>query len=77
MAMYYPDGPEYEIDLFDWVDVTLDGQVFDGQVTRLWPRLKMVTVVYIDHINTTKLGHTSHKSKRVPIAAVTLNRRDG
>lgn len=73
--MTYTDG--MEIELFDHVEVSLDGFVHDGQVTAIFPRSNAIRVRYLDRFDTRRDGEPKSKTTRVFPSAIELERRDG
>jgi len=74
----YGDDGEYAVELFDRVDVSIDGKVFDGVVTAVHPRLGAVTVRYQDHQDIARTtGNPRTKRARLTIGDVELVARDG
>lgn len=71
----YSDGGAVE--LFDHVELRLDGKSFEGQVTKLLRKLYRVRVGYADFINTRRDGEGVWRSAEVPVADIDLIRRDG
>lgn len=76
-ALFYDNDPEWEVELFDHVEVNLEGSTCSGQVKKLHPKSGEVTVRY----DTMETYRTSQepiwKTARFPISAVMLVRRDG
>lgn len=76
-AFFYEDGTDYEVELHDHVEATIDGRLFDGQVTAIY-RTGMVRVRYLDHDDIAKrTGEPKKKTARVSYRALSLERRDG
>lgn len=75
MTMIYEDGSPVEV--FDHVDLRIDGRVVEGQITGLWRGPREVRVVYRDWLNVTRRGEPRVGVARVPVSAVELVRRDG
>lgn len=75
VALLYADGSEAEE--FDQVEFERGGGVFEGTVTKLFPRSQRVMVRYADHQDTRKDGDPKTKLASVPVAEVELMRRDG
>lgn len=76
MNMYYFDG-QCAVELYDQVEVKIDGATHEGVITRLHPRSEQVTVRYQDEIDTTRSGAPRTKSARVPLSRIELIARDG
>lgn len=71
-------SPEYEVEIHDHVEVLVDGIIFDGQVRKVHPRCRQVTVHYEDHLDLYRTtGNPREKTARVNIGSVALIRRDG
>lgn len=75
-ALAYTDGT-YEVEQFDHVELRLNGFVFEGQVTKVHPRIGQVTVRYDDYEDPQRDGTPRQRGVRVPVADVDLVRRDG
>lgn len=76
--MYYGDDSVYAVEPFDAVEVRVDGHTFDGQVLKLHPRGREVTVRYRDDLDVTRTtGEPRWKTRRVDVSAVDLIKRDG
>ena len=78
--LYYPDTDgAYAVEMFDGVEITIVGTygptTAEGQVTRIFPRLRAVRVTYEDGFPAR--GQRVRRSVRVPIAACTFLGRDG
>jgi hypothetical protein len=74
---YGDDDDVYAVELHDTVEVRVDGQTHEGEVTRIWPRCREVRVSYADGYDTARTtGRPRRRSVRVPVAAVTLIARD-
>ena len=74
----------YAVELYDRVEMRLDGQIFDGEITKIHPRLGMVRVAFLDHRDTCRDGSPKRQyreakrtSVRVPAVDVDLMERDG
>jgi len=81
MGLAYSDedtfGTPNPVQLFDHVELRLDGSVFEGQITKLFPATGRVRVGYADFINTRRDGEGVWRSAEVPVAHIDLIRRDG
>lgn len=80
MGLLYIDdtgAPLDPVELFDHVELRRDGQVFEGQVTRLLPKVGRVRVGYADFTDRRRDGEARWRSAEVPVADVDLIRRDG
>lgn len=77
MQLFYSDDEGYQVEMFDHVELQVDGYTFDGEVRKIHARSREVTVRFEDH---TDLYRTSlngrRRSLRVPLADVTLIGRD-
>jgi len=73
--MEYPD--EMVIEAFDHVELRADGAVFEGQIVKLHPKLRKVTVRYADFQDCRRDGEPKQKTTQVSFQAVDLVRRDG
>lgn len=73
--MYYFDG-QYEVECFDHVEVTIHSFVYQGQITKLHPRLETVRVRYQDHIDVTRSGDPRTRSETVHLSQIELIQRD-
>jgi len=75
--LHYCDDEKYPVELFDAVDVTIDGSTFAGQVRHIYPKLRQVTVRYEDHHDLVwKTLEPRKLTARVPVDAVMLVARD-
>jgi hypothetical protein len=75
--LYYGDDREYAVEQFDKVDLRFDGSTFDGEIRKLHPRLRMVTVRFEDYRDTYRTTSNGRsRSVRVPVADVDLIARD-
>lgn len=79
MTLYYGDEPggtdAYAVEVFDQVEVRIDGRSYDGEVVKLHPRSHEVTVRYIDHEDiqrSTGEPRRKPKSVRAHVLAVDL-----
>ena len=73
----YDDDLEYPVEIFDHVEVKIDGNTFNGIVKAIHPRSREVSVTYDDYFDLTKTTVTPRrKSHRAHISAVDLLRRD-
>lgn len=80
MSMHYLDetgAARDPVELFDHVELRLDGHVFEGQITRLMPRAGRVRVGYADFTDPRRDGEGKWRSAEVAVADVDLIRRDG
>jgi len=73
--MQYSDG--MPVELFDHVELSLGGRVYEGQVTRRHPRKGEVRVGYRNDAMTTRAGDAKWRVATVPVARVELIARDG
>lgn len=62
----------YPVEIHDAVDVRIDGRIYDGIVTRLFPRTGWVEVRYWDDLDTTHSGKPRRKRARVPVQDIDL-----
>jgi len=67
----------YAIEIYDAVDVEIDGHAYEGIVTRLFPRIGRVQVRYRDHVDATRSGEPRSKSASVSVHDIALLGRDG
>lgn len=74
-ALFYDEN--YAVELFDRVEIRLDGQVFDGFIKAIHPRVGDVTVRYLDHLDARRDGEPKRNTARVPVADCDLIGRDG
>jgi hypothetical protein len=74
MLMY---DENYQVELYDVVEVRIDRHTHMGIVTRLFPRAGEVQVRYQDELDATRSGSPRRKSGRVPVRDVDLLERDG
>lgn len=80
MTLYYGDTPigDYAVEMYDQVDVRVDGCAHAGEITRIYPRFGEVRVRYADGYDIARTtGNPRVKSARVPVSAVDLIARDG
>lgn len=75
MSLRYKDG--MEIEQFDQVEVTIDGQVYEGFIAMILHRKQQVAVKYSDYINPRRDGEPKQAHIRVPVSQVDLIARDG
>lgn len=76
MGPFYENDPLWPVELFDHVEVEIDGHTFEGQVRAIYR--DGVTVRYENHQIVHRTTGTSPTcNRRVPMTAVTLVRRDG
>jgi hypothetical protein len=79
-VLLYADDEVYEIELFDRVDLChawCGPETFSGTITAIYPKKREVRVRYEDHTDwVKKTAEPKIKVMVVPIAAVTLVRRD-
>lgn len=77
-TLSYGDDGIYAVELFDQVDVRMDGCVHAGEITRIHARSGEVRVRYADGYDIARTtGNPRVKSARVPVSAVDLIARDG
>lgn len=78
LLYYGDDGPgddAYAVEVFDQVEVRIDGVAYEGEVVKLHPRSHEVTVRYIDHHDlqrSTGEPRRKPKSCRAHVLAVDL-----
>lgn len=78
MLFYGGDVSGDAVDLFDHIEVRVGGTPFRGQVKKLHPSSREVTVQYEDHHDVARsTGEPRRKTARVSVLAVDLVRRDG
>lgn len=74
---YENDPTGYAIEMFDHVELALDGQTFEGQVTQI-RKAGICRVRYEDYTDLKRsTGDPKRKSALVPYSALDLLRRDG
>ena len=73
--MQYSDG--MVVELFDQIDIEIDGRVVEGQITKLHPRKDHIRVGYRDDTDTTRAGDPKWRTITVPVTRVELIARDG
>lgn len=74
--MQYKDNI-YAVELFDEIELHMNGRTFEGKVTKLHPRSEQVTVQYEDFVECRRDGTPITRSKRVSVRGVDLIRMDG
>lgn len=75
--LYFYGDSEYGVELFDHVEVRIDGYTHEGQVTAIHQHNE-VTVRYRDELDfTRRTGEPKRKRARVQVSAIDLLRRDG
>jgi hypothetical protein len=78
--LFYGDDPagEYEVEVYDHINLHFDGSTFNGQIDAIHPRAREVTVAYDDHQDRYRTtGNPRRKRCRVQVRLVDLVRRDG
>jgi hypothetical protein len=76
MALCYENDPLWPVEMYDQVEVRVDGATFDGEVRKIHG--DGVTVRYGDYLDTCRTTTNPRvKTMRFPIQAVDLIRRDG
>lgn len=78
MTLYYEEDQIYAVDLNDRVEISVDGMVAEGVITKIHPHKSEVTVRYENHHDAYRTsGNPRKRSVRLPVADVTLIARDG
>jgi hypothetical protein len=78
--LYYPDTADaYAVEMFDLVEIKVEADygptAAEGQVRKIFPRLRQVQVAYEDGFPAR--GQRARRSVRVPIASCIFLGRDG
>ncbi|PKP85836.1 MAG: hypothetical protein CVT80_00410 [Alphaproteobacteria bacterium HGW-Alphaproteobacteria-2] len=74
-SLTYSDG--VAVEPFDHVELLLDGGVFEGQVTAVYPRRGEVRVAYGDRRDPRRDGEPRRRAAVALVQQVELIRRDG
>ena len=77
--MFYPDTNDgYEVEVFDHVEIKVDGMIAEGQVVKLHPKDRQLSVRYEDHLNAYRTtGNPRVRTIKMPLAEVVFAGRDG
>lgn len=76
MELCYPET-DFKVELFDFVELQIDGDKFNGIVKAIHPKSGEVSVTYANWRNPQKQGAARRTSARVPLTSIELQRRDG